>query len=118
MDDNNPISPVQKPRGYGGVAILWQEELDYLVDTNFTEGNERIVAIKIQVAPVPILLLSVYLPSNRSKSSDSEYMECIDILHEITRKYHSSHQILLCGDWNCDLTKNNNVKRKTFLNSL
>ena len=23
VDDDNPIVPIQKPRGYGGVGILW-----------------------------------------------------------------------------------------------
>ena len=28
VDNSNPISPVQKPRGYGGVGILWKQSLD------------------------------------------------------------------------------------------
>ena len=25
VDDMNPISPVQKPRGYGGVGVIWKK---------------------------------------------------------------------------------------------
>jgi hypothetical protein len=28
VDSNDPISPYQLPRGYGGVAILWRKDLD------------------------------------------------------------------------------------------
>jgi hypothetical protein len=31
-DDQNPIPPIQKPRGYGGVAILWNKSLDENTD--------------------------------------------------------------------------------------
>lgn len=28
VDTGNPLLPVQMPRGYGGVAVLWRKELD------------------------------------------------------------------------------------------
>ena len=31
MDFNNPIQPTQLPRGYGGVAILWDKVVDKLI---------------------------------------------------------------------------------------
>ena len=31
VDSNDPIPPIQMPRGYGGVAILWKKELDSLI---------------------------------------------------------------------------------------
>ena len=40
----------------------------------------------------------------RNRSGDEEYKECLNILFEITRKYHIDHIIILSGDWNCDLT--------------
>ena len=104
VDDNNPIPPTQKPRGYGGTAIAWLEKIDHLIDENIEDGNERIVCIKINVDPIPILAVSVYMPARGSKTSDEEFSECLDILFEITRKYHNDHRIILCGDWNCDLT--------------
>ena len=30
VDSDNPIPPIQKPRGYGGVAFLWKSHIDHL----------------------------------------------------------------------------------------
>jgi exonuclease III len=104
VDDKNPIPSTQKPRGYGGTAIAWKKEIDHLIDDYIEERNERIVCIRIKVKPNPILIVSVYMPYRGNRSGDEEYKECLDILFEITRKYHIDHRIILSGDWNCDLT--------------
>ena len=101
VDDKNPIPSTQKPRSY---AIAWKKDIDHLIDDNIEEGNERIVCIRIKVKPTPILIVSVYMPCRGNRSGDEEYKECLDILFEITRKYHIDHRIILSGDWNCDLT--------------
>ena len=31
ISENNPIQPTQMPRGYGGVAILWKQEIDNII---------------------------------------------------------------------------------------
>ncbi|CAG2249722.1 unnamed protein product [Mytilus edulis] len=40
VDDNNPIPPIQKPRGYGGVAILWKDSLNHIVE-KVDDGSEK-----------------------------------------------------------------------------
>ena len=40
-DINNPIQPVQMPRSYAGVAILWKQERDYSV-LSLPEDGERL----------------------------------------------------------------------------
>ncbi|VDI21830.1 Hypothetical predicted protein [Mytilus galloprovincialis] len=32
VDELNPIGPTQRPRGYGGVAILWREDIKHLIE--------------------------------------------------------------------------------------
>jgi hypothetical protein len=32
VDDNDPLQPIQMPRGYGGTGILWKKELDHLIN--------------------------------------------------------------------------------------
>ena len=112
VDDNNPIPSIQKPRGYGGTAIAWKKEIDHLIDDNIEEGIERIVCIRIKAKPKPILIVSVYIPCRGNRSGDEEYKECLDILFEITRKYHIDHRIILSGDWNCVLTGNVSPRQK------
>jgi hypothetical protein len=47
VDSNDPIPPIQMPRGYGGVAILWKKELDSLI-TSLKIGNERIQCVETE----------------------------------------------------------------------
>ena len=68
VDSNDPISPYQMPRGYGGVAILWRKDLDSYI-TPLQVGNERIQCIELS-GKQNIILISIYLPC---KSSDSHY---------------------------------------------
>ena len=41
VDINNPIQPVQMPRGYAGVAIIWKQEHDYSV-LSLPDDGERL----------------------------------------------------------------------------
>ncbi|VDH91711.1 Hypothetical predicted protein [Mytilus galloprovincialis] len=107
VDENNPIPPTQKPRGYGGVAILWKQHLDHLVE-KINDGSERIICIKINVKPKPILLICAYMPCRGSKQANEQFKECLDQLHEIILKYSDTCTPVLCGDWNCDLMKTTN----------
>ncbi|CAG2245770.1 unnamed protein product [Mytilus edulis] len=102
VDDNNPIPPIQKPRGYGGVAILWKDSLNHIVE-KVDDGSERIVCIKLNVKPRPILLICAYMPCRGTKHANEEFKDCLDQLHEIIVKYSGKYTPVLCGDLNCDL---------------
>ncbi|VDI42153.1 Hypothetical predicted protein [Mytilus galloprovincialis] len=102
VDDNNPIPPIQKPRGYGGVAILWKDSLNHIVE-KVDDGSERIVCIKLNVNPMPILLICAYMPCRGTKHANEELKDCLDQLHEIIVKYSGKYTPIICGDLNCDL---------------
>ncbi|CAG2240731.1 unnamed protein product [Mytilus edulis] len=88
----------KKPRGYGGTAVVRSNKIDHIVDDTIQDGSERIVCIKIDTAPTPIIVVSTYMPCRGNRKTDDEFSECLDMLYEITRKYHSDHRIILCGD--------------------
>ncbi len=48
------------PRGYGGTAIFWKEELDHLIHT-IPDGGNRIQCIEMK-GENPLLIISVYMP--------------------------------------------------------
>ena len=104
VDDDNPIPPTQRPRGYGGVAILWNKTIDHLME-RLNEGSNRITCIRVNVQPAPILLTSIYMPCRGTKASDDLFMECLDQLRSIWEKYSPNHFVITCGDWNCDISK-------------
>jgi hypothetical protein len=47
-----------------------------------------------------------------------EYSECIDQIFEIIQKYQNSHEIVIGGDFNEDISKNNNSRRASKLKEL
>lgn len=97
VDELNPIGPTQRPRGYGGVAILWREDVKHLIE-RLEEGNERIVCVKVNVSPKPYILMCVYMPCRGSQYVNSEFNDILDQLREIINKYYPKYQFVLCGD--------------------
>ena len=95
MDTGDPILPVQMPRGYGGVAILWKKAVDHLVK-GIPDGSNRIQCIEVQ-AQQPILVIAVYMPCKGLHDNTDDFEDNLAQLHEIIQKYKNSHQILLGG---------------------
>ena len=101
-DEYNHIPPGPNTRGHGGVAIIWKEYLDPHIK-RLNEGNERIIAIIIEVPGIsPICLICCYLPSGTSKQSVESYAEDIAVLQELRVKY-SKHNLVIAGDLNADI---------------
>ena len=104
VDDDNPLPPTQKPRGYGGVAILYSKKLGAHV-RKLTVGGNRIVAIEVLTTP-PLCVCCVYMPSRNSKSNSTDrenYQQVLDQLEEILNTYSPTHAVLLLGDMNASL---------------
>ena len=40
-DDEDPISPLLKPRGKGGIMIMWKKDLDPYI-TSLADGSTRV----------------------------------------------------------------------------
>lgn len=115
IDSNDPIPPIQMPRGYGGVAILWRKELDSLI-TPKKIGNERIQCVEIEGNP-NTLVVSLYLPCRGSNNHFSELCECMDQLHEILETYESTHHIIIGGDFNENILSSTHSNRKNYITS-
>ena len=50
VDENNPLPPMQKPRGYGGVACLVRKNLDFIFKFQSNCGS-RVLALEILCEP-------------------------------------------------------------------
>ena len=102
VDDNDdPDINIAMKRGYGGVAILWQKDIEDKIK-EITDGGNRIQAIHVQTESDPICLINVYMPSD-NKNSDIEYRDTLAQIDEIAEKFKDSHHIILCGDMNGSL---------------
>jgi ribosomal protein L31E len=55
------------------------------------------------------------VPTKVENDRYEEYSECIDQIFEIIQKYQNSHEIVIDGDFNDDISKNNNPRRASKL---
>ncbi len=103
VDTGNPLHPIQMPRGYGGVGILWRKTLDHLVKV-ITLGGERIQCLEVAVQPIPLLIMSVYMPCKGHADNIYEFIDCIEQVHSIVHEFNATHSILIGGDFNEDIS--------------
>ena len=113
VDFYDPIPPIQIPRGYGGVVILWNKCIDHLVnDIEF--GNEHIKCIELNTKQ-KLLIVCVHMPCNGEKDSYHAFVDCIDQLNELILRFQNTHDIIIGGDFNENAIVNNGSKRsQTF----
>ncbi|CAC5397549.1 E3.1.11.2 [Mytilus coruscus] len=112
VDDEYLILDYKAIRGYGGTAIFWQKDLNNAVNI-MPDGNARIQVLTINSSPNPICLINIYMPSAQS-SGDNEYKDTLDQISEIMDKYKELYQIILCGDMNASLHRDNRKRDKLF----
>ncbi len=114
VDEKCNISPVAKPRGYGGVATLWKPWLDPYV-IRLLDGNERIVGTKFNLPSITFYIFNCYLDSAKTTFAISRYKEDITALNELLYKYKDG-DIFLLGDMNADVYNRNDAKEKLLKN--
>ena len=85
-DDSDPISPLQRPRGKGGVAIQWRENISKNIQ-KIPDGSNRICGVTCNTEKGPITIINVYMPCRGLKLSDDLFCETSDELREIIVKY-------------------------------
>ena len=101
VDDENPLPPTQKPRGYGGVAILYSKSMNFTVK-QLPVGGNRILAVEVQSSP-PLCICCAYMPCRNSKGSIDDYQHFLDQLEEIINTYGRTHAVFILGDMNASL---------------
>ncbi|VDI00795.1 Hypothetical predicted protein [Mytilus galloprovincialis] len=99
IDDNEPLSPISRPRGHGGIAILYRKSMSTMF-SQLPDGDNRIQAIEISTTKDPICLINVYLPSRGTDKGHDAYRAALDILKELLLKYQRTHSIIIAGDFN------------------
>ena len=58
VDDKHPLPPIEMPRGYSGVAILWKKDINHIVK-HLKGGGSRIQAV-LTDSSKPTLLIGVF----------------------------------------------------------
>lgn len=113
VDDDDPVVPKYRTRGYGGVTTLVKKVHMTNVET-IVETNPRIIGLKFGPKGNQLLILNVYMPC-RGSYTDGDYFEVVDELASILRKYNN-HKCIIAGDLNVNL--HDNSTRSKYLNNV
>ena len=114
VDEENLIEPKERPRGYGGVAILWHERLHPRIKT-ILDGNSRVQALLLTLSESRIILIvCCYMPTRGPRNSDCEYDDTIAQINHIIKKYKHTN-LIIGGDFNNDITTSVKSRRKLNL---
>ena len=70
--DDSPLSPTQKPRGYGGVAILYSRTVNFTMK-QLPVGGNRIIAVEVQSSP-SLCICSVICQAGTPKTTPQTIM--------------------------------------------
>ena len=111
-DQDNHILPVQPPRGQAGTAIIWHKNHAIAPLISRIKTGPNLSAIRIST-PLPLLMVSVYMPCRGIKKNDSLYVEILDEIRELVEE-HQNHQIICGGDWNATTRTVRDARDRTF----
>ena len=116
VDDDDPISPYQRPRGYGGIAVFiplqWAA-----ITKNTMDGDHRLSVTTIDLPNLKLCVVNCYLPCHGYRTSYSDYNDCLIQLREIFIKFSPSYEIVLCGDMNATIMKESPDSHDTLLDN-
>ena len=58
-----------RTRGTAGTAIIWKESIDHLIEP-LPDNSNRVVAIRINTANSPLLIVNTYMPTLEAVQAD------------------------------------------------
>ena len=117
-DDNDPLTPLQRPRGKGGVAIRWSKRLDQYVTTLVNDGGNRSCAIQVETLQSRLTIINCYLPCRGNKEAGKDFVNVADEMREIIVKYKQSSDVILLGDMNASLFRDPPLARDKYLKDI
>lgn len=88
-------------RPFGGIGWLINKN----IETSIVFKSDRISTLKISKSQVKLLIIGVYLPTNGTDQLDHLLNELAEI--ETIVETHSDHEIIIIGDFNCDIKRLN-----------
>ena len=99
------LDSIKAGRPYGGISICYHSHLKCKVEYINTQ-SKSICALKLYVNNICILLVNVYMPSTDKREDLDEYETILQEISSICIK-SSTQYLILAGDWNANLDKNN-----------
>ena len=100
-----PAEPAPKSDSFSGVAFLLSDETAKCVKFSGCYGS-RIVYARIQASPCDLFVIGVYMPHSQRKVKPFP-AATLKQLEEVISQVNGSACIVLLGDLNCKLERNN-----------
>ncbi|CAG2237180.1 unnamed protein product [Mytilus edulis] len=104
FDDDKTNDPTERRRGHAGVAICVNKKLQNLVEL-LPDGCNRVIAIRLNVKQ-PLVLICVYMPTRGGNITIEDFKTVLDELSEMIEKYLPTSDIIIGGDMNASLHRN------------
>ena len=95
---------IRAGRPYGGVGICYHNNINCRIEYVSTV-SKCICAVKIHINNISILLVNVYMPSTDNRDALDEYANILQEISSLCMKNIDQH-IIIGGDWNADLDRN------------
>ena len=102
-------SHIQLGRPYGGVAIIWDKNINKYIQSIDTE-SKRVAAVLFTNATDKLLFITVYMPCDTGVCDVNRAAEDFyDVLTEISRIVHvyGEYEVVIGGDFNTAYIRNN-----------
>ena len=109
VDFDNPTFISRNEKAKWGLDILFKQSMNSSIMLLPEYSNQRVQVVKLSLE-VPIIVVNVYLPS--SSLPEPEYDEALCLLSSIIAAYSGDAAILLAGDWNSSLYRENKRDKK------
>ena len=72
VDDKDPLPPQCRPRGRGGVTIIWKKDIDSMVYL-VSDDDDRIQALMIHTSFGDLCIINAYMPCRGSKDVEDSH---------------------------------------------
>ena len=96
-------------RGYGGVTTLWKKTFAHRVKP-LESNSRRLTCVSIQLNEnYKMLVINTYLPNDNYHNTQvsQEFDDEVENIVQLCIKYSDFNSVLLVGDMNIDLNRNN-----------
>ena len=85
------------------------------IDSEVEVVHDRILVLLLRAEGCSICMINVYMPCRGLSNFDSDFRETLDQIQEVISKFCHSHNVILLGDLNASLTREEPSSRDKIL---
>ena len=109
VDYDNPTYISRNEKAKWGLDILFKQSMNSSIKLLSEFSNQRVQVAKLSLE-IPVIIVNVYLPS--SSLPETDYDESLNLISSIIAAYSAEAAIILAGDWNSSLYRQNKRDKK------